>query len=212
MLEAVKSYFDRDSLRLARFYDQRSWFAKNVDLRLRTALFSYVRLVTSQMADWTGVRVVDVGCGVGALAAELAARGAKVTAIDVSPGMMEQTRIRAQAAGVESRIEYFEGDVYDFVLRRQFDVVNATGIAEYMDDPLLFLIRLRELSCGMVIVTFAANNSIWTRFRRARYRLHGIRIRYYTRNKVLELADQAGLRVGELLEVGGGWLLFARPR
>jgi len=39
-----------------------------------------------------GARVLEVGCGAGALARHLAARGAEVTAIDLSPAMIEVAR------------------------------------------------------------------------------------------------------------------------
>lgn len=40
-------------------------------------------------ADLAGVRVLDAGCGAGQMTAELAARGADVTAIDISPRLIE---------------------------------------------------------------------------------------------------------------------------
>lgn len=45
-------------------------------------------------ADLRGVRVLDAGCGTGAASAELAARGAHVTAIDISPKLVEIARAR----------------------------------------------------------------------------------------------------------------------
>ena len=41
-----------------------------------------------------GARVLDVGCGTGDLTLELVERGAHVTALDVSPGMVEVARRR----------------------------------------------------------------------------------------------------------------------
>jgi SAM-dependent methyltransferase len=48
-------------------------------------------------ADLDGVRVLDAGCGPGTLAIELAARGAHVVAVDLSPTLVALARERAAA-------------------------------------------------------------------------------------------------------------------
>ena len=52
-----------------------------------------------------GSRVLDLGCGPGTDAAELAAGGYRVTAIDWSPAMVEAARRRAHEAGVADRVD-----------------------------------------------------------------------------------------------------------
>jgi SAM-dependent methyltransferase len=51
-----------------------------------------------------GARLLDLGCGPGADAEALAARGAAVTAIDCSPAMASEARRRIQAAGLEDLV------------------------------------------------------------------------------------------------------------
>ena len=46
-------------------------------------------------ADLRGARVLDAGCGTGALAIEAARRGAEVVAIDLSPTLVQLARERA---------------------------------------------------------------------------------------------------------------------
>lgn len=46
-----------------------------------------------------GKAVLDVGCAAGAMAAELLRRGADVTGIDLSPGMVEAARLRCAGRG-----------------------------------------------------------------------------------------------------------------
>lgn len=55
-------------------------------------------------------RVVDVAAGPGTLSLQAVARGARVSAIDISPRMLEQLRRRAAEAGVADRVEVHLGD------------------------------------------------------------------------------------------------------
>ena len=55
-----------------------------------------------------GMRVLDVACGTGNLAIPAAARGAKVTGLDLAPNLLEQARKRVGAAGLDVRFD--EGD------------------------------------------------------------------------------------------------------
>lgn len=62
--------------------------------------------------DLRGTRVLDAGCGTGAMAVELARRGADVVAVDISPalvGIAEQ-RMPANLAG---QITWVAGDMLD---------------------------------------------------------------------------------------------------
>ena len=48
--------------------------------------------------DLRGARVLDAGCGAGQMTAELAAKGADVVAVDISPALVEVARGRMPAA------------------------------------------------------------------------------------------------------------------
>ncbi|NRA98905.1 MAG: magnesium protoporphyrin IX methyltransferase [Rhodobacteraceae bacterium] len=59
--------------------------------------------------DLKGRRILDAGCGVGQLSAELAKRGADVLAVDISPSLIEIARERH----ADSNISYVAGDMLD---------------------------------------------------------------------------------------------------
>src|SRR5213078_2086476 len=57
-----------------------------------------------------GTRVLDVGAGPGTVSVLAASAGARVTAVDISDGMLAELRRRAAEAGVASAIEAHVGD------------------------------------------------------------------------------------------------------
>ncbi len=66
-----------------------------------------------------GAAILDVGCGTGRHAVELARRGFAVTGLDLSAGMLDQAAGAAERAGVT--IELVHADATDFTFSRSFD-------------------------------------------------------------------------------------------
>ncbi len=95
-------------------------------------------------------RVLEIGCGTGLLARELAAkRGAKVTAIDLSPRMIDVARVRTPSSlGIEYRV----ADILA-LSPRGFDVVIAINALHHL--PLAATAALMHegvISGGRVLV------------------------------------------------------------
>jgi len=69
-----------------------------------------------------GNRVLDVACGTGVVAVTAARRGARVTALDLTPELLVRARENAQIAGVA--VEYHEGDAENLPFSdSEFDIV-----------------------------------------------------------------------------------------
>lgn len=84
-----------------------------------------------------GSTVLDVGCGTGRHAVELAKRGYRVTGVDLSPKMLEVARAKAAAAGVEVR--FVEMDATRLDLGETFAAAvclceGAVGLIEAGED------------------------------------------------------------------------------
>lgn len=60
--------------------------------------------------DLTGLRILDAGCGTGAMAVELAQRGAEVLAVDISPSLIDIAKARVPAA-IAPKIDFRSGDM-----------------------------------------------------------------------------------------------------
>jgi magnesium-protoporphyrin O-methyltransferase len=74
--------------------------------------------------DLSGARLLDAGCGTGALAVEAARRGAHVVAVDVSASLVAHAAERLPRDLNCGRIDFIVGDLLDPALG-QFDYVVA---------------------------------------------------------------------------------------
>jgi magnesium-protoporphyrin O-methyltransferase len=97
--------------------------------RMRATLLSWLP------ADMHGMRLLDAGCGTGALAVEAARRGAHVVAIDLSPTLVELA-VRRVAQHLETfenggHIDFRSGDMLDAGLGPFDHVVAMDSLIHY---------------------------------------------------------------------------------
>ena len=105
--------------------------------------------------DAGGARLLDAGCGTGALAVEAARRGAAVLAIDLSPTLVDiaRERIPSDLAG---RIDFRSGDMLDPALGSFDFVVGMDSLIHYRaDDAVKVLAGLAPRTSTAMLFTFA---------------------------------------------------------
>ncbi|MFG0285947.1 MAG: class I SAM-dependent DNA methyltransferase [Phycisphaerales bacterium JB039] len=118
------------------FFDQ---FAPQYDDQVFTRnTEAEIAFIVEHARPPAGGAILDLGCGTGRHAVPLAARGFRVTAVDLSEGMLELARRRARAAGVD--IEFVRADAAAFLRPEAFDTVlclceGAFCLLCERDDP-----------------------------------------------------------------------------
>jgi magnesium-protoporphyrin O-methyltransferase len=114
------------------------------------------RLLSWLPADLEGRTILDAGCGTGALAVEAARRGAHVTAIDLSPTLIELARERLPTELGAGRIDFRVGDMFDERLGRFDHVVAMDSLIHYdAADIVRVLSAFGRLADASVLFTFA---------------------------------------------------------
>lgn len=126
-------------------------------------------LILDLIGPPAGLRILDVGCGDGALAVELSKRGASVTGVDASAQMIEAARERARRHGVEITFNVAAVQSLPFP-SEAFDRVVAATVLCFVEDAGA---ALREMARvlrpgGRLIIGELGRWSVWAAMRRLR--------------------------------------------
>jgi magnesium-protoporphyrin O-methyltransferase len=116
--------------------------------RMRATLLSWLP------ADLSGRRVLDAGCGTGALAVEAARRGAEVVAVDVSASLIDIARERAPRDLGRGSIRFVAGDMLDPAFGAFHHVVAMDSLIHYATDDIVRAVEtLAERTATSMVFT-----------------------------------------------------------
>jgi 2-polyprenyl-6-hydroxyphenyl methylase / 3-demethylubiquinone-9 3-methyltransferase len=111
------------------------WWSPRGDMRglhdINPARIDYIERRTRL----AGARVVDVGCGAGLLSESLAAAGARVTGIDMSPAMLEAARRHAGRSGLKVDYRMTTAEALAEGEPAAFDAAVCLELLEHVPDP-----------------------------------------------------------------------------
>jgi SAM-dependent methyltransferase len=102
--------------------------------------------------------VYDLGCGDGRIVIEAAKRGARGVGVDIDPRRIREARANARAAGVEDRVEFREGDLFET------DVSPATVVTLFLWPHVNLRLRpqlLAQLRPGTRVVSYYHDMGDW---------------------------------------------------
>lgn len=156
----VETYFDRTATA--------TWAALTSDApvsRIRETVRAgrdamRTRLLGALPEDLSGARVLDAGCGAGQMSAELAARGAEVVAVDLSPQLLQVAEARLPDT-VRSRVRFVAGDMTAPELGRFDHVVAMDSLIYYRAGDIdARLSGLAQRANGSILFTVAPRTTL----------------------------------------------------
>ncbi len=107
-------------------------------------------------ADLTARRVLDAGCGTGALAVEAARRGADVVAVDISPTLVQLGRERTAGRHGAGQVSFHVGDMLDEGFGHFDHIVAMDILIHYQPaDVTRVLGMLAKRTASSIVFTFA---------------------------------------------------------
>lgn len=113
-------------------------------------------------SDMAGEHVLDAGCGAGQLAFAMAARGATVEAVDLSPTLLDLAAERAPAE-IRERVRFRAGDMLDPDGAPVDRVVAMDSVIHYQPDDMATMIAgLASRARKSVMFTFPPRTPLLT--------------------------------------------------
>jgi ubiquinone/menaquinone biosynthesis C-methylase UbiE len=151
------------------------------------------------------VRFLDLGCGIGQFAFELAeARPrAEVVAVDPTPGMIE----RARRDFAHERVTYLQGSIDEIPRDSGFDVITCMHAFPYVQDGAACARRMHELlrPAGRVLLINANAHTLWDRFVLWFVERTTTPAHYRSVAATLDLLTAAGFRPGLIRPLSKPW-------
>lgn len=157
--------------------------------------------------DLSGRRLLDAGCGTGALAIEAARRGAEVVAVDLSPTLIDLARERLQGQAGADRITFAVADMRLDDLGQFDHAVAMDSLIHYaVDDMLSSLQALTRRTHESVLFTFAPRTGLLSV-------MHALGTLFPRGNRApaIEPVAEAALLAG-LDGIPGGWRASRQQR
>jgi ubiquinone/menaquinone biosynthesis C-methylase UbiE len=151
------------------FHDIHAKDTRAVDFYNYGALSLADSFLISLMGDLKNKQILEIGCGEGTNTLKFALAGAKVTAIDISGGMVELTKNKAKEAGVGEMVlgVHVGGEDIEFP-ENQFDIVFGHSVLHHLNLDIATpkLVRALKPSGIGVFLEPLAHNPILNLFRR----------------------------------------------
>src|SRR5207247_8597292 len=123
----------------------------------------------------------------------------EVRGVDAAPRRVDLALGHARRAGVIDRCKFIAVPFLTHPFDQRFDYVLAVGFFDYVEDPLPFLAKSRELTRAKFIATFPRLFTWRAPTRKLRLALRKCPVFFYTRRRVLDLMTRSEeRRVGKL--------------
>ena len=153
--------------------------------------------------------VLDVGCGSGSVAYDVAKKAKRVIGIDI-----DEDKIRdAKKNFLLDNIEYVCGDIKNWSFKQKFDVIMLSNVLEHIEDRIKFLKKIKRLG-GKFLIRVPMLNRSWVVLYKKElgieYRLDKThQIEYTVEGLIMEL-EKAGLKISNYsIQFGEIWAVVA---
>lgn len=210
----VKKYFEDTAKEFDEIYDNQGdilkrlinkIFRKGMRERLILALQEYIG---------DNKTILDIGCGSGRISLLLAEKGAKVTGIDYSLPMIELAKEHLKkyeaSKNTKLNVEFICCDfMEDFDSDALFDITLALGVFDYIEYPMSFLEKMRNLTREKMVASYPAKFAFQMPIRKVWLYTKSCPVYFYTKRQLAAIYRSIGVTNYEIVKISAGYFVKA---
>jgi SAM-dependent methyltransferase len=171
------------------FFDSGEYLRRNPIIPVRA------RLVRGLAGELRNARVLDLGCGDGAVSRPLSGLGNRLTLVDFSAQMLEHARAGTPAG---ASVEFVQSDVLEYVPADSYDLVLCIGLLAHVPsvDGLVQLVSGALRPSGRAILQITDDRSLLGSVLNRYYRWTNAApysLNVMSRDELIETAHRHGL-------------------
>lgn len=191
MTAPEKEYWDQVAQEFDTFYrEEKAALGRAIDKIFRKAIAERSNLTLQECKSINGKKVIDIGCGTGRLAIQLAKRGAYVVGIDPSQNSLDMASLMAEKEQLQKSCMFIQGDFEKHIFNEKFDISLALGFFDHAKDPALSIKKIRSVTTQKCIMSFPAKFAFQVPLRMIWLRSRNIPVYFYTKKKLKRLFEQ----------------------
>ncbi len=211
--ERAINHFDRTASQFDTIYTgKKSRFARTLDRLLRWDMVERLERTVAVVKDNPGASVLDIGAGSGRFFLPMLQAGAsRIVAVEPAPQMVAIGQRLADEANVAGKVEIILSTFLEAKVAGKCDVSIAIGLYDYIEDPLPYLLKTRDLTLKAAVMTFPLAGGLRPAIRKVRLALRGCPVFFFTQNQITNLLTKAGFSSHTLDRFGQLYFVVARP-
>lgn len=207
----VEGFFDVKAEKWDALYSKENWLVYNLNKILRKGLFDRYDLTFEYINKPEGKTVLDLGCGTGRYAIELAKKGASSVGVDISKNMIEIAQQNAKIMEVEDDCQFIHGNFLTHKFSVKFDFTIALGFFDYIYNPEKFFKKIDNSTNNMFLASFPKKRPIWDIQRKIRYNIIGkCKVYNYSIPQLESLYKKTTFSSFRIINIGGGFFVIAQ--
>lgn len=141
--------------------------------------------------------IIDIGCGPGRYANDLAISGHNVTGIDISKDMINIAKEKNYI--LKNKTNFIVGDYLKKNFAKKFDYAILNGFFDYVEEPEIVFKKLKK-DCKIFVCSFPKLYNWLTPQRKIRYILRNCPLYFYTKEKIEKKLKIAGIKKYKFLD------------
>lgn len=148
-----------------------------------------IQLTLQECKNIKGKRILDINCGAGYLAVQLAKLGAYVVGIDQSQKMIEAAKLTAEKEDLQYKCAFMKGDFRSLPIDGKFDISVALRFFDSIKNPTFNIKKMRAVTKEKCIMSFSAKFDFQTPLRMIWLRSRNTPSHFYTKKELKRLFE-----------------------